>query len=98
MERLGRKTIRWPCLSFDPRRICRVGDGDRLGVFVLGVVFLGVDLFMFLQILRTFERLLADLANMRLERRMDCRVNKISQGASNAGFRKRDVCYPGGGW
>jgi hypothetical protein len=39
---------------------------------VLGVVFLGVDLFVFLKILRTFERLLTDLANMRLERRVDC--------------------------
>jgi len=38
---------------------------------VLGVVLLGVDLFVFLEILRTFERLLADLANMRFERRMD---------------------------
>jgi len=42
---------------------------------VLGVVLLGVDLFVFLQILRTFERLLADLANVGLERRMDCQTN-----------------------
>jgi len=38
---------------------------------MLNVMFLGVDLFVFLKILRTFERLLAYLANMRLERRMD---------------------------
>ena len=35
-------------------------------------MLLGVDLFVFLKILRTFERLLADLANVGLERRMDC--------------------------
>jgi len=43
-------------------------------MFVLGVMFLCVDLFVFLQILRTLERLLADLANMRFERCMDCQV------------------------
>ena len=71
-KRLGRKAIRRPWLGFDPRCISWVGDGNRLGVFVLSVMFLSVDLFVFLKILRTFERLLADLANMRLERRMDC--------------------------
>jgi len=68
MERLGRRAIRRSYLGFDPRCVCRVGDSDRLGVFVLSVVFLGMDLFVFLQILRAFERLVADLANMRFER------------------------------
>jgi len=40
-------------------------------MFVLSVMFLGVDLFVFLKILRTFERLLAYFANVRLERRVD---------------------------
>jgi hypothetical protein len=71
VERLGRRPIRRPCLGFYPCRICRVGDCDRFRVFVLGMVLLGVDLFVFLQILRTFKRLLAYLANMRFERRMD---------------------------
>jgi hypothetical protein len=74
VERLGRRPIRRPCLGFYPRRICRVGDCDRFRVFVLGMVLLGVDLFVFLQILRTFKRLLAYLANMRFERRVDCWV------------------------
>ena len=39
---------------------------------MLGVVFFGVDLLVFLQILRTFERLLAYLTNVRFERRVDC--------------------------
>jgi hypothetical protein len=72
VERLGRRAIRRPWLGFDPRCVRRVGDGDRLRVFVLDMVLLGVDLFVFLQVLRTFERLLADLTNMRLERGMDC--------------------------
>jgi hypothetical protein len=42
---------------------------------VLGVVFLGVDLFVFLQILRTFEGLLADLANMGLEWCVNCQAS-----------------------
>ena len=71
VERLGRKAIGRSCLGFYPRCICWVGDGNRLGVLVLSVMFLGVDLFVFLKILRTFKRLVADLANMRLERRMD---------------------------
>ena len=72
VERLGRKTIRRSRLGFDPRCVRRVSDGDRLGVFVLSVMFFSVDLFVFLQILRTFESLLADFANMRLEWCMDC--------------------------
>ena len=36
-----------------------INDGDSLGVLVLRMVFFGVDLFMFLQILRAFERLVA---------------------------------------
>ena len=35
-------------------------------------MLLSVDLFMFLQILRTLEGFLADLANMGLEWRVDC--------------------------
>jgi hypothetical protein len=39
---------------------------------VLSMVLLSVYLFVFLQILRTFEGLLADLADMGLEGCMDC--------------------------
>lgn len=71
VEGLGRRAARRPCFGFDPRYVCWVGDSDRLRVFVLGVMLLGVDLFVFLQILRSFERLLADLANVRFKRRMN---------------------------
>ena len=43
---------------------------------MLGMVLLGVDLFVFLQILGTFEGLLADLANMGFEWRVDCQASK----------------------
>ena len=39
---------------------------------MLGMVLLSVDLFVFLQILRTLKGLFADLANMGLKWRMDC--------------------------
>jgi hypothetical protein len=45
-------------------------------MFVLGMMLFGVDLFMFLQILRTLERLLAYLANMWFEWRMDCQARE----------------------
>ena len=92
VERLGRQAIRRSRLGFNPGYVCRVGHGDRLRVFVLGVMFLGVDLFVFLQVLRTFERLLADLANMRFERRVDCRRGQISQCASSGyHFKKKKL-------
>lgn len=72
VERLGRKAVRRSCLGFDPRCVRWVSDGNRLGVFVLSVMFFSVDLFVLLQILRTFKRLLADFANVGLERCVDC--------------------------
>ena len=42
---------------------------------MLSVVLLSVNLFVFLQILRTFEGLLADLTNMGFEWRVDCQAN-----------------------
>ena len=70
------------CFGFDPRRVCRVGDGNCLGVSVLGMMLLSMDLFMFLQILRTFEGLATDLAIMGFEWRMNCQANRISQDSS----------------
>lgn len=52
---------------------------------MLGMMLLGVDLFVFLQILRTFEGLLADLANMGLEWRVHCQA---SQGTSDTDTHK----------
>lgn len=72
VERLGRRSVRRSGLCFDPRCVRWVSDGNRLGVFMLSVMLFSVDLFVFLQILRTFEGLLADFANMGLERCMDC--------------------------
>lgn len=42
---------------------------------MLSVVLLSVDLFVFLQVLRTFEGLLADLTNVGLEWRVDCQAS-----------------------
>lgn len=58
-------------LAADAGRVGRVGDGDSLGVFVLGVMFLGMDLLMLLEVLRALERFLADNTDMGLERRVD---------------------------
>ena len=49
------------------------GDSDRLGMFVLCVVFLGVNFLVLFQVLRPLERLGADLADVRLEGRVDLR-------------------------
>jgi hypothetical protein len=43
---------------------------------VLNMMLLSMDLFVFLQILRTFEGLATDLAIMRLEWRMNCQANR----------------------
>ena len=75
VERLGGQPIRWSRLCFDSCCVYRVGDGDRLRMLVLGVMLLSMDLFVLLQILRSFERLLADLANVRFEWCMDCQVS-----------------------
>lgn len=45
----------------------RVSDCFRLGVLVLHVVGLGMNLFMFLEVLRTLEFLIADLAVVRFQ-------------------------------
>lgn len=49
----------------------RVVDGNGFGVLVLSVVFLGVDLFVLLQVLRTLEGLVADFAYMWFQRDVD---------------------------
>ncbi len=48
----------------------RILDGDGLGMLVNGMVLLGVDLLVLLEVLRSLEALLADLADVRLERGM----------------------------
>jgi hypothetical protein len=49
----------------------RIGDSDGLGMLVCNVVFLCVNLFVLLEVLRTLERLFAYLADVRLEWRVD---------------------------
>jgi hypothetical protein len=71
MKRLGHWAVRRSCLGLDPGCVRRVGDGDRLRVLVLGVMLLRMDLFVFLQILRTFETFLANIAVVGLEWRMN---------------------------
>ena len=51
-----------------------VDDGDCLGVLVLSMVRLGVNLFVFLQVLRALEALVADLAGVGFEGNMDAHV------------------------
>lgn len=48
-------------------RVRGVGDRYGFGVLVLGVVLLCVDLLMLLEVLRSLERLLANIADMWLE-------------------------------
>ena len=58
-----------------------------LGVLVQGMMFLGMDLFMFLQILWPFERFLADRASMRFERGMYCEARR------SEARRDDQLCY-----
>jgi hypothetical protein len=62
-RRLGR-------LPADTLDVVRVVDGDRLGVLVLGMVLLGVDLLMLLEVLGALEALRADFADVRLQGRV----------------------------
>jgi hypothetical protein len=48
-----------------------INDGDGFGVLVLGVVFLRMDLLVFLQVLGALERLFAYITDVRFERSMD---------------------------
>ena len=64
---------------------------------MLGVVLLSMDLFVFLQILGTFEGLLANLTNMRLEWRMNCQQSTAQPRCIIRRNPKRS-CYLGGGW
>lgn len=58
-------------------RICTCGsDGDGLGVLVLGVVLLGVDLLVFLEVLRPLELFVAHGAVVWLQRRVDCAASQ----------------------
>jgi hypothetical protein len=45
----------------DPGEISRIGDSDRFGMLVLDMMCLCVNLFMFLEVLWSLERFLADL-------------------------------------
>ena len=45
----------------DPRDICRIGNSDRFRMFVLDMMCLCMNLFMFLEVLWSLEWLLADL-------------------------------------
>ena len=56
----------------DAGDVCRILNGDRLGVLVLLVVLLGMDLFVLLQVLGTLERFLAYFANVWLQWCMYC--------------------------
>ena len=70
--RRGCEGARLLVLTTDAGRVRRVGDSDGLGVLVLCVVLLGVDLLVFLEVLRTLEWLLANFAYMRLQRGVHC--------------------------
>jgi hypothetical protein len=59
-------------LAPDTLDVLGIGDGDGLGVLMLGMMLLGVDLFVLLEILGTLEGLVADFADVRLEWCMDC--------------------------
>ena len=65
----GRKLGR---ISSNASGICGISHGDGLGMLVLGMMLFGVDLFVFLEILGTFEGLLANFADVGLERSVDC--------------------------
>lgn len=58
-------------VSTYPLGVDGIYDGDGFGMLVLQVMFLCVNLFMLLKVLRSFEGFLADFADVRLEWGMD---------------------------
>ena len=65
----GARLVVFPAYA---RAICGVGDGDSLRVFVLSMVFFGVDLFVLFEVLGPLERFLAYFANMGFEGSVYC--------------------------
>lgn len=61
-------------VALDFLEIFWVMYGDGFGVFVLGMMFFCVNFFVFLEILRTLESLVAYFACMRLERGVNSEV------------------------
>lgn len=49
-----------------------IGNRYGLGMLVGGMMLFRMDLLMLLEVLRALERLLTDLATVRLERSVDC--------------------------
>ena len=78
-------------IAADPGDVGGVVDGDRLGVLVLGVVLLGVDLFVLLEVLRPLERLFADLGRVSGARR-----GGAGGGPTSQMWGLRGVCTGGG--
>lgn len=68
------RVIHWHPLAMYPLGEPRVGDGNRLGVLVLGMVRLSMYLLVFLKVLRTFEALVADVTRVWLEGDMHAHV------------------------
>lgn len=93
-EEVGRDTLLLvnDGITSDTRTIGRVGDGDSLGVLVLGVMLLGMDLLVLLEVLRPFEWLLADYADVRFEWGMDWARLSL------AACERRTNTHLGGDW
>lgn len=76
--RLAARVLRLVAMDAGGKR--RIGHGDGLGVLVGSVVLLRMDLFVLLEVLGTLERLLANLADVRLQWRMHWRAVSSSSG------------------
>lgn len=68
-DRLAARVLRF--VGTDASGEGGIGDRDSLGMLVSGVMLLGMDLFVLLEVLGALERFLAYLAGVRLERCVD---------------------------